>query len=733
MSRQNDHPLHTLFWPQSVAVIGASEDVGKIRGRLLAFMLANGFRGDILPVNPSHSELCGRPCFPSIDEAVTQLGKPVDVALVAIPATAVLPELKRCAAAGVRHAVIIAAGFAEEGGESAGIQEEITCLARDTGMRICGPNAEGYYNAILNLAATFTPTLAERPEDTPRISCKRVGIVAQSGGVGYALFQQGRRVGLDFSYVMTSGNEADIQLAEFVEYMVQDQETDVIFLYVETIRDTQRFLRAALAARRKGKPIIVIKIGQSASGQRAAASHTAAMAGWNVAYDALFARCGVYQALDLEEALAMCCLLVTGAAPAGKRLAVLSASGGAGAWAGDTIERLGGSVPVLSDELQARVRGHIPSYGAPANPIDVTAQALRTGGMLKIAEMLMESDEIDAVLVVTSLTIKHFFFDRDQLARLANNGRKPFVFYSFSLPTDLAIQSLALAGVAAMTNLPGICSALLKLAEPEPSGYAEDLEPAVLPLPVRTILENSADLLCEFEAKAVLHHFGLTDSREQLVNNVDGAVAVAGDIGFPLVLKIQSPLLPHKSDIGGVRLGIRSEEEIRQAYQELVEIAEIHSDPAQLKGILVQAMAPGGYELIVGSVRDPAVGPLILVGFGGIGVELYRDVVYRMAPVDNAGAMQMVDQLKCSALLKGFRGQAAVDIEPLAELISRVSRIAWELKDEIDELEINPVIVHTDNSGLTLADALMRKRARQLTTPSAGHTSTIAQEVAFDF
>jgi len=710
MTSRQQHALHTLLWPESLAVIGASPDVSKIRGRLLAFLVANGFKGDIIPVNPSHNTILGLPCASSIGEACEQRGRPVDVALIAIPAHSVLPELERCAAAGVRHAVIISAGFAEEGGESAGIQEEIAGLARHTGMRICGPNAEGYYNAIIDLAATFTPTLAERPEASPRISGKRVGIVAQSGGVGYALFQQGRRAGLDFSYVVTSGNEADVSLAEFVEYMVEDRETHVIFLYIETVRDTDRFMQAALKARQFGKHIVVIKIGQSDSGQRAAASHTAAMAGWNVAYDALFDRCGIHQALDLEEAIAMCCLLVTGPVPEGKRVAIVTASGGAGAWAGDTIERLGGSVPVLSERMQAAIREHIPSYGAPANPIDVTAQALRTGGMLRIAEMLTESDEVDSILVVTSLTIKHFFFDRDHLHRLAANGNKPFIFYSFSIPTELAMQSLAQAGVAATTNLPGICSALLKLAVSEPSGYGHREAVPSVPGPVKAVLDGAADSLCEFEVKEILRHYGVQLSQEALVISEDEAVRVANEIGFPVVMKVQSPLLPHKTEIGGVRLNIGSEEEVRQAYRDLANAARTHSDIELLRGVLVQAMAPKGHEIIIGTVRDPAVGPLILVGFGGIAVELYRDVTYRLAPVDAMGAGDMLNRLKSSALLKGFRGQPPVNLGPLADLIAKISRVACELSEVIDELELNPVIVHADNSGLTVADALMRKR-----------------------
>lgn len=704
------HPLHSFFWPESVAVIGASPDLGKIRGRLLSFMVANGYGGTIVPVNPSHEAILGLPCAPDIGAASARLGRPIDVALVAIPAQDVLAELERCAAAGVRNAVIISAGFAEEGGDSAGVQDDIAALAKRTGMRICGPNAEGYYNAMLDMAATFSPTLAERPVDAPRIGRRKVGIVAQSGGVGYALFQHGRRAGLDFSYVVTSGNEADIDMAEFVEYMADDEHTSVMFLYVETIRDTERFARAALRARALGKHILVIKIGQSESGQRAAASHTAAMAGWNEAYAALFARCGVLQPLDLDEALGMACLLVTGPLPAGKRVAVVTASGGAGAWAGDTIERLGGSVPLLSAALQEAIRAHIPSYGSATNPVDVTAQALRNGGMLRIAELLGESDEVDAVLIVTSLAIKHFFFDMDVLQRIASARRKPFIFYSFSIPTDLAVAQLAQAGIAVTTNLPGVCAALVKLAEPTPRGYLERGAPPPLPAPVRAILERASTLLCEYEVKDLLAHYGVSAWRETLATDADAAVAAAQAIGYPVALKVQSPLLPHKTEIGGVRLHVGSESALRSAYAELVDAAGRHADASQLRGILVQGMAPRGHEIIVGTVRDPAIGPLVLVGFGGIAVELYRDVTYRVAPVDADGARAMLESLKAAVLLQGFRGQPVVDIAPLAELIAAVSRIAWDLSGEVDEFELNPVIVHADNSGYTIVDALMRKR-----------------------
>ena len=648
----------------------------------------------------------GLRCYPSIGA----VGRPVDVALIAIPAHAVLPELERCASAGVKHAVIIASGFAEEGGASADIQASITALAQRTSMRISGPNAEGYYNATLQLACTFSPTLQKRPVHTQRISPKRVGIVAHSGGVGFALFQQGMRAGFEFSYVVTTGNEADLTMADFVEYMVADPHTHIVFLYCETIRDPERFERACLLARATGKFIVAIKVGQSTAGQRATASHTASMAGWNVAYTAFFERCGVFQASDMEEALAITALLVTGPLPRGKRVAVLTASGGAGAWASDTIERLGGAVPALSDALRSRIRALLPSYASDANPIDVTAQGARSGAMVTIAEMLSESDEVDAILFAHSLTISHFVLDGAALGRIAAAARKPLVFYSFSIPTELAITELAKAGIAVTTDLSATCSALLKLAEPQPSGYARP-ERRSAPQAVQEMLRSAAPILSEFEAKRVLASYRIQASTEKLAASEEAAVHAANAIAYPVALKVQSPDCPHKTEIGGVHLNVDSAQGVRAAYRALLTAMSTRAPNAQLSGVLVQRMAPRGYEVIVGTVRDATFGPLVMVGFGGVAVELYRDVIYRLAPVTAEGALDMLEHLQSYQLLRGFRGSAVLDTRPLAELIATLSHIAWELSDQIDELELNPVIVHADGSGYTIADALLRSRS----------------------
>src|SRR5712671_3590322 len=382
------HPLDSFFSPGSVALIGASRDREKIPGRLLSMLRKNEFPGKIYPVNPNYGDIDGLKCFSSIAD----VGQPIDLAIVIIPAKAVLGALEQCAAAGVRNAVIISSGFAEEGGDSAAMQDAIAELAKKTGMRISGPNAEGFYSQVQRVAATFSPTVDVKP-DAPRLIAtkRRIGIVAQSGGIGFAIYHRAKALGIALSYVISAGNESDLGAGEFFEYMVQDPSTDVILLFIEGIRDVERFLAAARRAAETGKPVIVIKVGRSGAGERAAASHTASMVGWSGAYDAVFANYGFIVSNDLDEAVTIAAVLTTNPLPKGDRVAVLTVSGGAGIWGADTVSMQGLKVPELSEAVQAQIRQWMPSYGAAGNPIDVTAQGASSGGLQRCIDLLATS------------------------------------------------------------------------------------------------------------------------------------------------------------------------------------------------------------------------------------------------------------------------------------------------------------------------------------------------------
>jgi acyl-CoA synthetase (NDP forming) len=702
------HPLDSFFAPQSIALIGASRDQEKIPGRLLSMLRKNDYPGKLYPVNPNYDEIDGLKCYKSI----SGVGAPIDLAVIIIPARAVLAALEECAAAGVRNAVIISSGFAEEGGDSAAMQDRIASLAKKTGMCISGPNAEGFYSQVQRVAATFSPTLDVKPGVTPLVASKRrIGIVAQSGGIGFAFYHRAKALGVALSYVVSAGNESDLGAGEFLEYMVQDASTDVILLFIEGIRDVDKFLAAARRAAELRKPVIVTKVGRSGAGERAAASHTASMAGWSAAYDAVFAKYGFIVSNDLDEAVTIAAVLTTNPLPKGDRVGVLTVSGGAGIWGADSVSMQGLQVPELSQSIQSEIKKLLPSYGATRNPIDVTAQGVHSGGLQKSIDLLDVSDEVDAILVVLSLSSEtRMPFKQAELKPVIDAQRKPVVFYSYTLPSEFARRELAQSGVVVLSGLTHVGVALRQLAQYAKFKPALPADGAVLP-PRDISAHLKAPVLSEADSKALLRAAGIALADEVLVRERDALDAAIARVGFPLAMKIQSPDIQHKSEVGGVRVGIATKGEAFIAYRELLESAQKHRPSAVIQGVLVGPMAKKGVEIIIGTLLDATFGPMIMVGLGGITTELFRDVIYRPALVGPAEASAMLAELKAAPLLNGFRGAAKADVVALSQLIAQVSVLAARHAGEISEIEINPVLVHPAGQGVTIVDALVvRKR-----------------------
>ena len=393
--------------------------------------------------------------------------QPIDLAIVIIPARAVLGALEQCADAGVKNAVIISSGFAEEGGDSAAMQDAIVALAKKTGMRISGPNAEGFYSEVQHVAATFSPTVDVKPGHAPLVATtRRIGIVAQCGGIGFAIYHRAKALGVAISYVVSAGNESDLGAGEFLDYMVQDASTDVILLFIEGIRDVDKFLAAARRAAEVGKPVIVTKVGRSGAGERAAASHTASMAGWSAAYDAVFAKYGFIVSNDLDEAVTIAAVLTTNPLPKGDRVAVLTVSGGAGIWGADTVSMQGLKVPELSAAIQAEIRKLMPSYGAAGNPIDVTAQGVNSGGLQKSVDLLDVSDEVDAILVVLSLSSDIADAVQGGRAEAGDRGAEQAGGVLFlHAAVAFARSELAKSGVVVLSGLTHVGVAMRRLAD----------------------------------------------------------------------------------------------------------------------------------------------------------------------------------------------------------------------------------------------------------------------------
>jgi acetate---CoA ligase (ADP-forming) len=701
------HQLDTFFAPDSIALIGASRDLEKIPGRLLSMLRKNEFPGKLYPINPNYGDIDGLKCYSSIAD----VGQPIDLAVVIIPARAVLAALEQCAAVGVRNAVIISSGFAEEGGDSAAMQDAIAALARKTGMRISGPNAEGFYSQVQRVAATFSPTVDVKPGVPPLVASKRrIGIVAQSGGIGFAIYHRAKALGVALSYVVSAGNESDLGAGEFFEYMVQDASTDVILLFIEGIRDVDRFLAAARHAAELGKPVIVTKVGRSGAGERAAASHTASMAGWSAAYDAVFAKYGFIVSNDLDEAVTIAAVLTSNPLPKGDRVGVLTVSGGAGIWGADAVSMQGLQVPELSQPIQAEIRALLPSYGTARNPIDVTAQGVHSGGLQKSIDLLDASDEVDAILVVLSLSSDtRMPFKQAELKPVLSAQNKPIVFYSYTLPSDFARRELAASGAVVLSGLTHAAVAMRQMVTHAKFRPAPPAATAASPLRDVSACLKSATL-SEFDSKSLLRDAGIPLPDEVLVTERSALDDAIARVGFPLVIKIQSRDIPHKSEVGGVRVNIATKGEAFAAYQALLDNAGRHRPDAVIQGVLVGPMAKKGVEIIIGTLLDATFGAMIMVGLGGITTELFRDVIYRPAPVSAAEASAMLAELKAAPLLNGFRGAAKADIPALAALIAQVSVLAAQFCAEISEIEINPVLVHPQGHGVTIVDALVVRK-----------------------
>jgi acetate---CoA ligase (ADP-forming) len=698
------HPLDSFFAPASIALIGASRDQEKIPGRLLAMLRKNDYPGKIYPINPNYGDIDGLKCY----KTVAEVGAPIDLAVIIIPARIVVGALEQCAAAGVKNAVIISSGFAEEGGDSAAMQDKIAAIAKRTGMRISGPNAEGFLSEVQKVAATFVDV---KPGHVPLVATKRrIAIVAQSGGIGFAIKHRAKALGVAISYVISAGNESDLGAGEFFEFMVQDASTDVILLFIEGIRDVDKFLVAAKRAAELGKPVIVTKVGRSGAGERAAASHTASMAGWSAAYDAVFAKYGFIVSNDLDEAVTIAAVLASNPLPRGDRVAVLTVSGGAGIWGADTVSMQGLQVPELSAPIQAEIKKLLPSYGAARNPIDVTAQGVHTGGLQKSIDLLDSSDEVDAIMVVLSLSSEtRMPFKEAELKPVIDAQRKPVVFYSYTLPSDFARRALAVSGVVVLSGLTHVGVAMRRLVDCATFKLAPPADRAALPPSDLSAHLKSAGY-SESDSKALLRDAGIALPDEVLVTARDGLDAAIGRIGFPLVMKIQSADIPHKSEIGGVRVNITTKGEAFTAYRDILENAERHRPNAAIQGVLVGPMAKRGVEIIIGSLQDATFGPMVMVGLGGITTELFRDVIYRPAPVSVAEAAAMLDELKAAPLLKGFRGAPKTDVAALSQLIAQVSLLAERLRGAVAEMELNPVLVHGEGQGVTIVDALVVPR-----------------------
>jgi len=688
-----------LVAARSVAVIGASQDPGRIGGRPVHFLRQGGFRGAIYPINAKYSEVQGLRCYPDL----ASVPGPVDVAIVSVPARDVAGALAACGASGVKGAVVFSSGFGEVGAEGRALQAEIARLARATGVRVIGPNCQGVVAFHQRLNLSFSSAFVDGGEPGP------VGLVVQSGAVGGMMAALLRERGVSFSYWISSGNEADVDVPECLEFLARDRHTRVIGAYVESIRDGRRLLDAVAAARAAGKPVVILRAGRSAQSARAAASHTGAMAAEDRVAAALLAQVRATDARDVQELVDDLYAFARVEPPRGRRIAILSNSGGLGVIMADTCARLGLDLPALPERAQQSLRAFLPSFGATGNPVDVTAQVLSDPTLLpRSLEVLLRADEIDLVVVALAMVNRMYPVDaivRDLLEARSAAGKPVMVTWLASAPEGAG--AINAAGLAVFTDATRCLSALAALASS--AGTPPILTPpAPAPLAPETArMLAGAGPLDEFTSKAVLRACGVRTSEGRLVATVDEAVAAAREIGFPVALKACATNLSHKSEHGLVKLGLTDPEAVTTAAADVEARLRARGPAAAACRWLVERMAPPGVEVVVGAHRDPTFGPIVLVGLGGIFVEVLGDVAFGLAPLDRARATAMIHALRGYPLLAGARGRAPADEPALVDALVAVSELAWSARDRVAEIDVNPLIVQPRGQGAIAVDALV--------------------------
>ncbi|WP_285413260.1 acetate--CoA ligase family protein [Variovorax sp. efr-133-TYG-130] len=691
-----DLALGRLLNPRSVAVIGASDDALRIGGRPIAYMRSQGFSGRLMPVNPNRTQIQGLPAFAS----VAALPETPDVAIVAVAAHLAPQVVADLGARGTPAAIVFSAGFAEMGEDGERLQRRMVEAARAHGVRLLGPNSLGVLNPRIGFYGSFS-SVVEMGFPKPG----RVGIASQSGAYGSHILGIAREFGIGVSSCVMSGNECDISLGDLVQAFVNDGDTDVIAVYSEGIRDGARLLEALEAARLARKPVVMMKVGTSAVGSAAAQSHTASIAGNDAVTDAVLAEFGVVRARSTEHMLDVARLATRRIYPADNSLGVITVSGGAGVIVSDAAELAGLPMPEMPAAAQRHLKALIP-FAAPRNPVDCTAQFMNDLSIAgRFAEAVVAEGGYRSVLGFFTYTVGAESIADGLRAQLkAVRDRHPDRLFVLSiLASRERVQQYEADG---FTVFEDPARAVVAIEAMGRFGRAFARRPAQEPPRVPAVALPGATP-SEAEAKRVLAEAGIAVAPERACANARDAVAAAEALGFPVVLKILSPDIVHKSEMGGVLLNVANAGAVREGFALLMERAALATPDARIEGVLVAKQLSGGVECILGIQRDPVFGPVAMFGLGGIFVEVMKDVVLRRCPFGEDVAEQMIRGIQGAPLLLGARGKPVADVKALAAMLSRLSVFAHQAGPRLQSIDLNPVLALPQGQGAFAADAVV--------------------------
>ncbi|MEM2341134.1 MAG: acetate--CoA ligase family protein [Candidatus Bathyarchaeia archaeon] len=685
--------LEAFFNPKSISVIGVSREPWKVGHRLFKNLVESGFSGRLYPINPNADEILGFKCYKSVKDVPGD----VDLAVIVVPARIVPSVIEDCGAKGVKGVIVISAGFGETGREGAQLEREILNICRRYGIRLQGPNCLGIISVQSRVNASFAPAMPIPGN---------IAFVSQSGAIGSTILNWAVRNEIGFTKFISLGNEADLNAADFIEALGEDEETKVIGLYIEGVKEGTRFIEIARNVTRK-KPIIAIKAGTTDAGVKAVSSHTGSLAGSDVAFSAAFRKAGIIRVNTLEELFNLVLAFGSQPIPKGKRTLIVTNGGGPGILAADACEKLGLELPFLEYEIIEDLRKVMPPHASLGNPLDVLGDADES--RYKIAlEAGLKSNNIDGIIVIlTPQAVTPYDKIAETIASLSNTSNKPIIASFMGLEDNsLAIKILKKNRVpnyyfpeSAVYVLKSMYEYGLIAGAPieERIPHVEIDENKIREVIERARIENRLSLTID-EGIRIAEAAGVPVPKASLAKSREEAGFIADSIGYPVAMKIVSPDILHKTDIGGVILGIKSRAEVEENYDLLVRRARLTMPGAKINGVLVQSMVPPGKEIIVGAVRDVQFGPLLMFGLGGIYVNFLRDVSYRLCPLTRAEAAGMIEETKAYVLLRGVRGEPPSDIDSVIDVMLKISYIMSRFKD-ISEIEINPLFVYESGEG----------------------------------
>ncbi|WP_260854416.1 acetate--CoA ligase family protein [Paraburkholderia sp. BCC1884] len=716
-----------------MAIVGASNDLKSISGQPLRFLLQHGYRGVVYPVNPKYAQIDGVACY----EDVASLPETPDLVLILVAARRVPAVLRECGEKGIRYAIVYSSGFAEAGEAGVVLQHECADIGRAFGIRVIGPNCQGVVSTGANLYAGF---------GAPFGVVYRAGglsLISQSGGFGCALLLMADELGIGLRHFITTGNEADVSLLDLVDACIDDEKTSLIATYIEGLKDARRLVEVSTRALDAGKPLLAWKVGNTADGAKAAASHTANLGGASALYRTAFRQSGVIEVTDVADLGDYAKAFEAKRLPRGNRIAVVTLSGGAGILITDACSERGMTVPPLSPATLDALRPIVPAFASLANPVDLTAGILAEPQIFTDALQIIADDPgIDSIAIMAAAASGDVALAMaEAIVRVYRATDKPLML-AWNARRDMAPEAyrvIEMAGVPLYTT-PVRCgrafAMLSDYAQARRARVAACAERAPAPDRLRAdtaralIVQSSADLT-EHAAQRLLAHYGIGTPKSALAKNHRDLGDFARATGFPLVVKVQSPDIPHKTEAGAVRIGIRDEAMLVNAFDEIVANARRHVPDARIEGVLVQEEIRDAVEMIVGIDNDASFGPAVMCGLGGIYAEVLKDVAWRLAPVTRSQAFAMIRELRAYAILDGARGKPRCDIDALADAIVAMSEMALDLAPGLKEFDINPLFVLTAGKGVRAGDAFARyssrdERKRECEAEAEPHAQAIA-------